>query len=566
MPFNPTLSRLSPFERFLSIFTSVRPGEGASVFYLFISGFVLMFAYYLLKPVREALILTEADAEIRAYSVGIVALVLVFVIPLYKQLFQGLAHPERKSRVLRWVILFFISNLILFIVLGNSGVAIGIPYFVWLSIFNVMVVAQFWAFAADLFNTRTGQRLFPVIMVGMSVGAWAGANAAGQAFGFMGPYPIMLVATLLLCMPWALSLLAERAVPDGSENYDPPAPEPEDRGIRAVLGGFDTVFKSRYLVAVAALMFLLNMINTTGEFILSDFVKSWATQAVAEDPSLDMTQLIGQVMSSYYAWISFISLMLQLFVVARIFRYIGVRGAIVLLPLFMVAHYSLLALFPVFFLVRWLMVGENGINYSVQNTTIHALYLPLNREQKYVGKTTIDTFFVRFGDLAQAGLVFAGLNILGLGMYGFILVNGVLALMMLAVAFEIRRRHKDLIADKLANLPPKIVAPLPDVHAPSGRLLMFSLPDQCFFDPDPGDTLDYTARLAGGQELPGWVLFDRHNQTFTVRPPDGETGFLSIELTASDFEGLNVTGAFELHHGDRETPIIGPLPEPPSER
>lgn len=557
MPFNPTLSRLSPFERLLTLFTSVRPGEGAAVFHLGISGFVLMFAYYLLKPVRESLILADGSAELAAYAVGMVAVALVFLVPLYKQVFAGLVDPGRKSRVLRWVMGFFITNLVVFIVLGALDYPIGVPYFVWLSIFNVMVVAQFWGFAADLFNTRAGQRLFPVIMVGLSVGAWAGASTARMAFEVMGPSPIMLAAGVLLLVPIGLSLVAERSVPDGSENHIVEPPPRRNVGFRAAWGGFDTVFRSHYLLMIAALVFLLNLINTTGEFVLRDFVKDWAVVSAQGDGDLE-GRLIGQVMSSYYAWVSLISLLIQLFVVSRVFRHVGVRGAILVLPLFMLFHYALLAVFPVFLLVRWLMVGENGLNYSIQNTTNHALYLPLKREQKYVGKTTIDTFFVRFGDLAQAGLVYLGLNVLGLNSTGFILVNLVLAGLMLWVALDLRRSHRSVLKENLSNLPPEIVAPLPDIHVPAGRVLMFSVPDECFFDPDPGDTLEYSARLPDGGGLPDWVHYDRYNQTFTVCPPAGDGGILRVELTATDFEGLEVTGTFKIYHGTDEVPAVDP--------
>ena len=556
MAIRPALARLSPFERLLAAFTSIRPGEGPAVFHLVISGFLLMFAYYLLKPVREALILTEGDAELRAYAVGIVAVTLVFVVPLYAQLFRGLTDPKRKSRVLRWVIGFFMTNLLGFWALGAAGFNVGIPYFVWLSIFNVMVVAQFWAFATDLYNTRSGQRLFPVIMVGLSLGAWAGARTAGEAFEIVGPFPILLFGGVLLTAPLVLSIFAERTVPTGSaaiegadRNKEPPI------GFATMLDGFATVFRSRYLLLLAGLMFLLNMINSTGEFILTDFVKAWAVETSAATGE-DQGRLIGQVMSSYYAWISLLSLLIQLFIVSRIFRHVGVRGAVLILPILMFAHYAVLALLPTFFLVRWLMIGENGFNYSLQNTANQALYLPLSREEKYLGKTTIDTFFWRFGDLAQAGLVFAGLNLLGWTIHGFILANGVLALGLIAIAFQLRKSHRTVIREKLANLPPEIVAPLPDIHVPAGHLLMFSVPDECFFDPDPGDVLEYSATTADGAPLPTWMRFDRFNQTFTVRPPSGETGEVTVALTATDFEGLTVTARFVLQFSPSLQPAL----------
>ena len=89
---------------------------------------------------------------------------------------------------------------------------------------------------------------------------------------------------------------------------------------------------------------------------------------------------------------------------------------------------------------------------------------------------------------------------------------------------------------------------------------MFSIPDDCFFDPDPGDTLDYSARLEDGGALPDWIRFDVYNQTFTVRPPDGE-GQVNLQLTATDFEGLHATGVFALDYGPLSALNIMPVEE-----
>ena len=90
---------------------------------------------------------------------------------------------------------------------------------------------------------------------------------------------------------------------------------------------------------------------------------------------------------------------------------------------------------------------------------------------------------------------------------------------------------------------------------------MFSVPDGCFFDPDPGDTLEYSARLEDGAALPDWIRFDVYNQTFTVRPPVGSDGQLRVQLTATDFEGLNVTGVFALDYKPLAVLNIVPVEE-----
>ncbi|MFU8820686.1 MAG: hypothetical protein ACNA8G_03925 [Gammaproteobacteria bacterium] len=100
---DPTFSRLTWFERLLTLFTSVRPGEGRSIFVMLAQIFLLLHGYYLIRLVRETLILVEGSPEIRAYSTGAIALSLIFIIPLYKLLFDYLRSGGNKSAVLRWV-------------------------------------------------------------------------------------------------------------------------------------------------------------------------------------------------------------------------------------------------------------------------------------------------------------------------------------------------------------------------------------------------------------------------------------------------------------------------------
>jgi AAA family ATP:ADP antiporter len=74
--------RRNLLERFLSVVCDVRPGEGLGALVLTINLFTLLGAYYLLKTVRESLILAEGGAEVKAYSSAAQAIVLLGVVPL----------------------------------------------------------------------------------------------------------------------------------------------------------------------------------------------------------------------------------------------------------------------------------------------------------------------------------------------------------------------------------------------------------------------------------------------------------------------------------------------------
>jgi ATP:ADP antiporter, AAA family len=551
-----TIARLTAIERFLTLFTSVRPGEGRSILLMLAQIFLLLTSYYPMRLVRETLILVEETPEVRSYATGAIAVTLIFVIPLYKLLFDYLRDRGNKSTVLRWVGTFFICNLLIFAFLVTLGVPVAVPFYVWVGVFNVMVIAQFWAFATDLFNIRTGQRLFAVIMVGAALGALTGSQIAGRLYEVVGPAFLMLLSAALLGAVLLLSRHAERSVPEGSraapadQHVEPPA-----NAIAHLLGGFSVVLQSAYLLRIALFVMLLNLVNTTGGYILATFVSSHAQQASAASGGMLSTgAVISQFWGSYYTWITTLQILIQLFLVSRLFRWIGVRGAILVLPLIMLLNYGLILVVPVFALVRLMMIIENATNYSIQGTTNHTLYLPVAREEKYVGKTTIDTFFVRFGDLLQAMLIYVAAQLMGLEVGWIIAINLSLAAVLFGLGTAIGRYHRSEIRHNLENLPPVVHTRLPDVYVPAGQVLSFSVPDNAFMDPDPGDTLRYSAGTPHGGPLAPWIRFDRYNQTFTIRPPAGGEGSAPVVLTATDFEGLSVNSGFRIDYGADPVP------------
>jgi len=560
-----SFSRLTPFERLLSTLTSVRPGEGRGIFLMLAQIFLLMLSYYLLRPLREALILAEGSPEIRAYATGAVALVLIFIIPLYKMLFYYLKDGSGKSAVLRWVGAFFIVNLLIFAAMIWLEIPVAVPFYIWLGVFSVMVVAQFWAFAADLFNVKTGQRLFALIMVGAAVGAWLGSQVAGRLFAVLGAPLLMLLAAGILAVTLLISRKAEQVVPDGSRSIDTRDAAPvELNGLAKVLAGFQIVARSRYLMRIAVFVLLLNWVNSTGTYILATFVTAHADATVlASGGAVTSGEVLARFYGNYFAWITALQIGLQLFLVSRIFRWFGVRGAILVLPLVMVASYGLMLLVPVFALVRVMMIAESATNYSVQNTTNHALYLPVTRDEKYVGKTTIDTFFARFGDLVYAAMIFLTAQVLLFDISWIIAINFGLALLLVTLGLGIGRHHRSEIRQNLANLPPVVNARLPDVYVPAGQMLVFTVPEHAFLDPDPGDALRFQACCSDGAPLPAWVRFDAFNHSFTIRPPAGEDGTLEVKVSATDFEGLSVESMFAISYGADPVPrFMEASPEP----
>jgi AAA family ATP:ADP antiporter len=246
-------------------------------------------------------------------------------------------------------------------------------------------------------------------------------------------------------------------------------------------------------------------------------------------------------------------LAIQLFLVARIYRSVGVKGALVIHPVVVAVGYGLLALgpllggfVPVFTLIRLVKIAENSIDYSLMNTTRHALFLPVDRDAKYDGKTAIDSFFWRFGDLLQAGAVYAGLNWLGWGVAQFATLNLLLALAWIGLAVLIGRAFAQRAAVNVINVAPEAGTPIPDLRCVPGRRIEHRVPDDAFVDADPGDVLHVTARLDDGRPLPPWLRFDRRSRRFVGSPPAAFAGEFRIVVVASDVDGFEAVSSFRV--------------------
>ena len=426
----------STLDRALSIFTDVRAGEGASALLLAANVFFLLAFYYVLKTVREALILSEGGAEVKSYSAAGQALLLVVLVPLY----GALASRVNRVRLVSGVTLFFASHLIIFYLLGAAGTQIGIAFFLWIGIFNLVVTAQFWAFANDIYNNERGKRLFPLVGVGASAGAWLGAEAAARLFADTGPYELMLwsAAGLTICV--GLTLWVDRRERERAPAEQPAAPVGGE-------GGFQLVLKQRYLLYIALLVLVLNLVNTLGEYMLGSLVVEHAAEQVASGAAGGLSEeaIIGQFYGSFFGWVNLLGFLFQLFLVSRIFKYIGVRGALFILPTVALFSYSLLAVIPLLGVVRIAKMLENSTDYSIQNTARHALFLPTSREAKYKAKQAIDSFFWRAGDLAQAAVVFVGVQ-LAFGIRGFAVFNIALVAVWFTIVVAIAREHRKLTA------------------------------------------------------------------------------------------------------------------------
>lgn len=433
---NADASQKSFLDRALSVVSRVEPGEGLLALLLAIDVFLLLTSYYLIKPVREALILSDSGAEIKSYSsIGQIALLFVTV-PVY----SALARRLDRIRLITWVTTFFLACLGLFYALLNMKTpGLGIAFYLWVGIFNLVVVAQFWSYASDIYDKETGERLFPILGLGASLGAVFGSHIASALAVPFGVPQLLLVSAVLL----GASLVLVRWIDARAAPLDQPqeSPSEDDPGPSGVSRAFTLVLSNRYLLLLAGLTLLTNIVNTTGEYILGRVVTEAAERQGSDAAARDW---IGQFYGTFYFWVNVVGTVTQVFLVSRFVRWFGVSGTLLILPIIALGSYGLLVVTSTLAVVRWAKTAENSTNYSLQNTIRNALFLPLNRAEKYEAKQAIDTLFVRGGDVLSAGIVFLGNEVFRMAVGGFALVNLGFAALWLVVALLIGARYRAL--------------------------------------------------------------------------------------------------------------------------
>lgn len=508
--------RRTPDTRFLDkalrLVTDVRPGEGPTALLLAINVFMLLAAYYVIRPVRDSLIAEGVGAVGQAYMYGVIVVLLAIAVPIYGKV----ANRMPRRRLINVVTLFFAANLGIFYVIFQLGMpkyVQGIVFFLWGSVFNVMVIAQFWAFANDIYKPEEGERLFPIVAFGASSGAVAGSLVSRGVIPLMGVYTPLVLAALILIASLAITYFVDRRerglkeadLPGSLTTGALPAASQEIplQEVRAALSGeirmddirrtltgeisvaevrralereeepqrdedrraeldrfagevdlsgsespFRMVFRCPYLLLIGFLVLLLNWVNTNGQVILQDFVIRSADAAVASGQAGGLTrgEYIGVFWASFNSGVSLLTLVLQFLVVSRVIKYLGVRIALLVLPLIALGAYSLLALYPVLVYVRLAKTAENATDYSLQNTVRNMLFLPCTREQKYKAKQVVDSFFQRAGDALVSVSFLIGTTFLALRPSDFAFVNIGLVAVWIVVALLIGREYRRLVA------------------------------------------------------------------------------------------------------------------------
>jgi len=444
----------SRLDRFLRLFTDVQAGEGVTALLMFANVFLILCAYYFIKPLREGWIAVSdisglTKMEVKAYSSFGQSLLLVPVVWLYGRL----SGRYRRSDLITRCTIFCMLNLAVFWAI-QPGLFIeylpyaGIVFYLWVGMFGVFVVAQFWAFAADVYTVERGNRLFPVIAIGATSGAAFGSWITERLVnsGLIGTEWILIVTMIPLIASIFLSRMVDNRT-HGQTAGTGETPGIEDSG----RGAISIVFTSRFLLATALITLLLSWVNTNGENLLFRVVQEFLRGEALKDGLSDNSALLAftrdgttAFYGDFYFWVNIGALILQAFVASRLLKYGGFGVILLTMPVVALVSYTAMAFIPILAIVKAMKIVENSTDYSINNTARNVLWLPVSSELKYKGKPTIDSLFVRVGDGIAALTVLVGVQLLALSTRSFFVLNVALVVIWILLAFVVIREHRRL--------------------------------------------------------------------------------------------------------------------------
>ena len=512
----PTLPRATSLptgswvSRALRSFAPVKRDEALTVVLMSVNVFLLLTCYYVLKVVREPLIADAhlfgfTGAELKSYSSAGQTLLLLAVVPA----FGWLTNRVSRIRLMTTMQIIFMGCLGAFYLLDQAGAPIGLAFYLWVGVFNVLVISNFWSYANDVYTEEAGKRLFALIGVGGSLGAITGAFLPGILNNLVGTLGLMVIGVIALGCSMVLYQIVDRREEHrkAAVKQERAAKGADASAAKDKRGGFALVMRDRYLRLLALMLLVATIINTSGEYVIGEIAvrhsKEYAAQqtgktadaapptpssgsaavAKTEDPKTkadadnDAPETPAEkaakdhymkgFYSSYYGVVNLVSALLQLFAVTFLITKLGLRRALFIMPIIVLGGWVALLMFTNLATVRVEKTAENSLDYSLHNTLRQALFLPTSAEAKYKAKAAIDTFFFRMGDvIAGLGIVFLIVRVLHLGAHTFAAMNIGLATLWLFLAARTGQLYTKLVAEHdKANASPPVAH---TKHAPHG--------------------------------------------------------------------------------------------------
>ena len=414
--------------RWIGRAVDARAGELPAVFAGFALFFCLFAGYFMLRPIRETMGITAGVDKLQwLFTATFVCMLLA--VPL----FGALSARVARRRLVGWVYVFFIANLLAFaggFTADAGSVALARVFYVWVSVFNLFVVSLAWSVMADVFRPEQARRLFAPMAAGASAGGLAGPLLGAALVAALGLDGLALLSAGLL----GASLIGVDRLYRWRAAHGAGSGQPQDETAQPMRGslleGLALIFRSPYLLGICLFVVLLAASSTFLYFEQARLVAQTFPDRVRQ------TQVFALIDSIVQG----LTIAAQVFVTGRVARNYGVTPLLVAVPLAIAAGLGLLALAPAFGVLAAVMVVRRVGEYALVRPGREMLFTRVDAQTKYKAKNVIDTAVYRGAD-ALSGWVKVGIDAIGAGAWLVALAGAAVALLWALVGRWLGRRH-----------------------------------------------------------------------------------------------------------------------------
>jgi ATP:ADP antiporter, AAA family len=367
--------------------------------------FFVIFAYYLIKPSKEALFIHYVGSD----AMSLAFTIIPFATLIFLFFYDFLARKLDRRTFAGLLLLFFISNLIIIWLMFRAGLKkeAAFTLYVWSDVFSAGTVTQFWSITNDIYTSEGAKRVYGFLGLGAVLGGVLGSEITEKVSHFMETENLLLLSAvfvaIIIFIVFKVDAIArsqekdeqrERADGKGTVTAGSNG-RGEKKGITELYKNFLLVMRSRYLLYFTLLLCFM---------IIGSKLIDYQLNRILE---VTITDKNGKTayMADIYLWVNILSFVFLLFA-TLFYRYLGIFGTLFLAPstnLLTILCFTLIPLFPYIVITK---VLDGGLKYGIGQVTREMLYIPCTKEEKYRAKAVIDILFYRLANVFTAGLIF----------------------------------------------------------------------------------------------------------------------------------------------------------------
>jgi len=362
--------------------------------------FFVLSSWYVLRPVRNEMAVSNVDNLPLLLAVG--ALAMLLVNPIY----SWAASKTNLKKLLIACYSFFIFNLLVFLfswrVLDLEGVIwLGRAFYIWCNIYSFFVVSIFWVVIINVFRSSRTRNFYGVIMAGGSIGAFFGSEITKRFAGSFADYGLeffSISAIMLLIAALFVGLFLIKYT--NSQNNK----EPNQALGGKSFDGIKNALTKKDIRSIAIYVWLFTGLMTIHWMTAISIIDAWSSDSV------ERIVLFGQMEQM----VTVLTLPTQLLLTSFIINFLGVKRILFLYGIAFLMIYCLYSISPTISIVIFATVFLRLFEYAINKPTREIVFSHLKENDRYKSSVFVDTFFTRLGDLSGSLYITFG-QIIGVG-------------------------------------------------------------------------------------------------------------------------------------------------------